>query len=86
MLGLLCSVFGVAIEVTVQRQESTRPIPFILIKCADYLILTGKNIPTNRLRTALISHTFGYRAINAVLSSPQDSTHRACSKPKETES
>ena len=36
-------MFGVAIEVTVQRQESTRPIPFILIKCADYLILTGKN-------------------------------------------
>ena len=42
---LFCSVFGVAIEVTVQRQESSRPIPFILMKCADYLILTGKNIP-----------------------------------------
>ncbi|KAH0870495.1 hypothetical protein HID58_077517 [Brassica napus] len=39
-------VFGVAIEVTVQRQESTRPIPFILIKCADYLILTGLNSPS----------------------------------------
>ncbi|CAN7012392.1 unnamed protein product [Brassica rapa subsp. trilocularis] len=38
-------VFGVAIEVTVQRQESTRPIPIILIKCADYLILTGLNSP-----------------------------------------
>ncbi|CAN7080738.1 unnamed protein product [Brassica oleracea var. botrytis] len=39
-------VFGVAIEVTVQRQESTRPIPSILIKCADYLILTGLNSPS----------------------------------------
>ncbi|CDY68245.1 BnaAnng26590D [Brassica napus] len=38
-------VFGVAIEVTVQRQESSRPIPFILMKCADYLILTGLNTP-----------------------------------------
>ncbi|XP_048625741.1 uncharacterized Rho GTPase-activating protein At5g61530-like isoform X1 [Brassica napus] len=42
---LLCSVFGVAIEITVQRQESSRPIPFILMKCADYLILTGLNSP-----------------------------------------
>ena len=38
-------VFGVAIEVTVQRQESSRPIPFILMKCADYLILTGLSSP-----------------------------------------
>ncbi|KAF3568850.1 hypothetical protein DY000_02011466 [Brassica cretica] len=38
-------VFGVAIEITVQRQESSRPIPFILMKCADYLILTGLNSP-----------------------------------------
>ncbi|KAJ0236351.1 putative Rho GTPase-activating protein [Hirschfeldia incana] len=38
-------VFGVAIEITVQRQESNRPIPSILMKCADYLILTGLNSP-----------------------------------------
>jgi hypothetical protein len=38
-------VFGVAIEITVQRQESSRPIPLILVKCADYLILTGLNSP-----------------------------------------
>ncbi|CAH8277180.1 unnamed protein product [Arabidopsis lyrata] len=36
-------VFGVPIEIIVQRQESNRPIPLILIKCAYYLILTGLN-------------------------------------------
>ncbi|KAL0452586.1 UNVERIFIED_CONTAM: putative Rho GTPase-activating protein [Sesamum latifolium] len=36
-------VFGVPIESTVQRQQSTLPIPNILIKCADYLILSGLN-------------------------------------------
>ncbi|KAA8533895.1 hypothetical protein F0562_031412 [Nyssa sinensis] len=36
-------VFGVPIEVTVQRQQSSRPIPLILVKCADYLILSGLN-------------------------------------------
>uniref|UniRef100_A0A5B6ZM90 Rho-GAP domain-containing protein n=1 Tax=Davidia involucrata TaxID=16924 RepID=A0A5B6ZM90_DAVIN len=36
-------VFGVPIEVTVQRQQSSRPIPHILVKCADYLILSGLN-------------------------------------------
>ncbi|KAL8149302.1 putative Rho GTPase-activating protein At5g61530 [Apium graveolens] len=34
-------VFGVPIEITVQRQESTRPIPYVLVKCADYLVLSG---------------------------------------------
>ncbi|XP_020876870.1 uncharacterized Rho GTPase-activating protein At5g61530 [Arabidopsis lyrata subsp. lyrata] len=38
-------VFGVPIEIIVQRQESSRPIPLILIKCVDYLILTGLNSP-----------------------------------------
>ncbi|CAI9774972.1 unnamed protein product [Fraxinus pennsylvanica] len=38
-------VFGVPIEITVQRQESTRPVPFILVKCADHLVLTGLNSP-----------------------------------------
>ncbi|KAL0382278.1 UNVERIFIED_CONTAM: putative Rho GTPase-activating protein [Sesamum calycinum] len=36
-------VFGVPIEFTVQRQQSTLPIPNILTKCADYLILSGLN-------------------------------------------
>ncbi|WRX18461.1 Rho GTPase-activating protein domain - like 1 [Theobroma cacao] len=36
-------VFGVPIEDTVQRQQSNRPIPLILVKCADYLILSGLN-------------------------------------------
>ncbi|XP_021905588.1 uncharacterized Rho GTPase-activating protein At5g61530 [Carica papaya] len=36
-------VFGVPVEVTVQRQESSRPVPHILIRCADYLILSGLN-------------------------------------------
>ncbi|KAM1141842.1 hypothetical protein FF1_041688 [Malus domestica] len=38
-------VFGVPIEVTVQRQQSSRPIPQILVRCADYLISSGLNTP-----------------------------------------
>ncbi|KAI3517554.1 hypothetical protein L1887_16769 [Cichorium endivia] len=38
-------VFGVPIEVTVQRQESSKPVPFLLIKSADYLVLSGLNSP-----------------------------------------
>lgn len=38
-------VFGVPIEVTVQRQQSSRVIPHILVRCADYLILSGLNSP-----------------------------------------
>ena len=41
MATLLFPVFGVPIEVTVQREQSTRPIPQILVKCADYLVLSG---------------------------------------------
>ncbi|XWS51574.1 hypothetical protein CRYUN_Cryun12cG0188400 [Craigia yunnanensis] len=36
-------VFGVPIEVTVQRQQCIRPIPLILVKCADYLVSSGLN-------------------------------------------
>ncbi|OVA04674.1 Rho GTPase-activating protein domain [Macleaya cordata] len=36
-------VFGVPIEINVQRQQSIRPIPHILVSCADYLILSGLN-------------------------------------------
>ncbi|KAG4969143.1 hypothetical protein JHK87_034794 [Glycine soja] len=38
-------VFGVPIEVTVQRQDCCKPIPQILINCADYLIVSGLNSP-----------------------------------------
>ncbi|KAK9059670.1 hypothetical protein SSX86_020374 [Deinandra increscens subsp. villosa] len=38
-------VFGVPIEATVQRQESSKPIPLLLVKCADYLVLSGLNSP-----------------------------------------
>ncbi|KAL2326531.1 hypothetical protein Fmac_025589 [Flemingia macrophylla] len=38
-------VFGVPIEVTVQRQDCCRPIPQILVNCADYLIVSGLNLP-----------------------------------------
>lgn len=37
--------FGVPIEVTVQRQDCCRPIPQILVNCADYLIVSGLNSP-----------------------------------------
>ncbi|XAR66108.1 hypothetical protein NMG60_11012193 [Bertholletia excelsa] len=36
-------VFGVPVQVTVQRQQSSRPVPHILVRCADYLILSGLN-------------------------------------------
>ncbi|KAK4838627.1 hypothetical protein QYF36_015193 [Acer negundo] len=36
-------VFGVPIEVNVQRQHHSRPIPYILVRCADHLILSGLN-------------------------------------------
>ncbi|KAG9140750.1 hypothetical protein Leryth_006941 [Lithospermum erythrorhizon] len=36
-------VFGVPIEATVQQQQSSRPIPYILIHCADFLVLSGLN-------------------------------------------
>ncbi|XP_068477084.1 uncharacterized Rho GTPase-activating protein At5g61530 isoform X2 [Phaseolus vulgaris] len=38
-------VFGVPIEVTVQRQDYCKPIPQILVNCADYLIVSGLNSP-----------------------------------------
>lgn len=34
-------VFDIPIEITVQRQQSSRPIPHILVVCADFLILSG---------------------------------------------
>lgn len=34
-------VFGVPIEVTVQRQHTIKPVPQILVKCADNLIISG---------------------------------------------
>lgn len=34
-------VFGIPIEVSVQRQASNRPLPNVLVKCADYLVLSG---------------------------------------------
>lgn len=38
-------VFGVPIEVTVQRQDCSKPIPLTLVNCADYLIFSGLNSP-----------------------------------------
>ncbi|XP_009628000.1 putative Rho GTPase-activating protein At5g61530 [Nicotiana tabacum] len=38
-------VFGVPIDILVQRQQSTRPVPYIMVKCADYLVLSGLNSP-----------------------------------------
>ncbi|XP_068640297.1 uncharacterized Rho GTPase-activating protein At5g61530 [Aristolochia californica] len=36
-------VFGVPIDITVQQQVSRRPIPQILVNCADFLIFSGLN-------------------------------------------
>ena len=43
---LLSSVFGVPIKVTVQQQHPSQPIPHILVKYADYLILLGNSQKT----------------------------------------
>ncbi|XP_072983541.1 uncharacterized Rho GTPase-activating protein At5g61530 [Typha latifolia] len=34
-------VFGVPIEIIVQRQHSSRPVPQVLVRCADNLIISG---------------------------------------------
>ncbi|KAL3695246.1 hypothetical protein R1sor_009322 [Riccia sorocarpa] len=36
-------VFSVPLDVLVQRQKSTRPIPAVVIKCVDFLVLSGLN-------------------------------------------
>ncbi|KAG6497913.1 uncharacterized Rho GTPase-activating protein At5g61530-like [Zingiber officinale] len=36
-------VFGVPLEVTVQRQQSSKPVPYILVRCAESLITSGLN-------------------------------------------
>ncbi|XP_019413910.1 PREDICTED: uncharacterized Rho GTPase-activating protein At5g61530-like, partial [Lupinus angustifolius] len=38
-------VFGVPVEVTVQRQDCSKPIPQILVNSADYLVVSGLNAP-----------------------------------------
>eukprot|EP00249_Psilotum_nudum_P018150 c26662_g1_i1 orf=367-1623(-) len=34
-------VFGVPLEILVQRQKCSKPIPHLVIKCVDYLLLSG---------------------------------------------
>ncbi|KAL6639311.1 hypothetical protein ACP70R_023041 [Stipagrostis hirtigluma subsp. patula] len=36
-------VFGVPIEATVQREQSGKAVPLVLIRCADYLVISGLN-------------------------------------------
>ncbi|ONM57358.1 uncharacterized Rho GTPase-activating protein At5g61530 isoform X5 [Zea mays] len=36
-------VFGVPIEATVQREQSDRAVPLVLVRCADYLVISGLN-------------------------------------------
>lgn len=55
-------VFGVPIEITVQRQQSTRAIPHIVVKCADYLVLSGKTRPL-RIHQSGGECVFRYRFI-----------------------
>lgn len=38
------NVFGVPLEVLVQRQRSSRPVPQIVINCVDYLSASGLNV------------------------------------------
>jgi hypothetical protein len=41
LLFLFGSVFGVPLEVLVEKQNSTRPIPLLVIRCVDYLVKSG---------------------------------------------
>ncbi|XP_052163535.1 uncharacterized Rho GTPase-activating protein At5g61530 isoform X1 [Oryza glaberrima] len=34
-------VFGVPIEATVQREQSGKAVPLVLVRCADYLVISG---------------------------------------------
>ncbi|RLM85579.1 hypothetical protein C2845_PM04G24800 [Panicum miliaceum] len=36
-------VFGVPIEATVQREQSGKAVPLMLVRCADYLVISGLN-------------------------------------------
>nr|CAB3457966.1 unnamed protein product [Digitaria exilis] len=36
-------VFGVPIEATVQREQSGKAVPLVLVRCADYLVISGLN-------------------------------------------
>jgi hypothetical protein len=36
------SVFGVPIEATVQREQSGKAVPLMLVRCADYLVISGE--------------------------------------------
>ncbi|KAJ1254481.1 hypothetical protein BS78_K050200 [Paspalum vaginatum] len=36
-------VFGVPIEATVQREQSGKAVPLVLVRCADYLVISGVN-------------------------------------------
>lgn len=35
-------MFGVPIEATVQREQSGKAVPLVLVRCADYLVLSGE--------------------------------------------
>jgi hypothetical protein len=35
------SVFGLPLDVLVEKQNSARPIPVIVIRCVDYLVKSG---------------------------------------------
>ncbi|GJY26512.1 uncharacterized Rho GTPase-activating protein isoform X1, partial [Tanacetum coccineum] len=50
------NVFGVPLEVTVLRQDSTKPVPFILVKFAVFLVLSGLKLKT-KVESLLYNHT-----------------------------
>ncbi|GKA62356.1 probable feruloyl esterase A isoform X1 [Tanacetum coccineum] len=50
------NVFGVPLEVTVLRQDSTKPVPFILVKFAVFLVLSGLKLKT-KVQSLLYNHT-----------------------------
>jgi hypothetical protein len=42
------SVFGVPIEATVQREQSGKAVPLMLVRCADYLVISGEGWKLHR--------------------------------------
>lgn len=34
-------MFGVPIEATVQREQSGKAVPLVLVRCADFLVISG---------------------------------------------
>ncbi|CAM6094391.1 unnamed protein product [Calypogeia fissa] len=64
-------VFGVPLEVLALRQKSQRPIPSIVIKCVDYLVLSGLNAEY------IFKKDGNHRVVDRLISTQNNDPHAA---------